>query len=239
MSKQDNLTDFLTDVADAIREKKGSSGKINPQNFSEEIRSIESGEVISDVVIDNSGLGKNNIKKVIIAEGVTSIGKSAYDGYSKITSVVIPDSVTEIATYALRGCSSLKSVVVPEGVIRYNDYIFMNCGSLESVNIHQGVVYIGSGAFQNDKKLNVALTIPKAVQTIKNATFNQCVIVPYFDFREHEAVPKLENINAFTGITGKIVVPDSLYDEWIAATNWSAYASGIVKASEFVEPTTE
>jgi hypothetical protein len=45
MAKQDNLTDFLVDVADAIREKKGSSEKINPQNFSEEIRSIESGQV--------------------------------------------------------------------------------------------------------------------------------------------------------------------------------------------------
>lgn len=40
MSKENNLTDFLTDVADAIREKKGTSEKINPQNFSEEIRRI-------------------------------------------------------------------------------------------------------------------------------------------------------------------------------------------------------
>lgn len=40
MSKQDNLTDFLTDVADAIREKKGTTEKINPQNFSDEIRSL-------------------------------------------------------------------------------------------------------------------------------------------------------------------------------------------------------
>ena len=43
MSKQDNLTDFLTDVADAIREKKGTTEKINPQNFSSEILSIEGG----------------------------------------------------------------------------------------------------------------------------------------------------------------------------------------------------
>lgn len=43
MSKTDNLTDFLTDVADAIREKKGSTEKINPQNFSDEIRCIQSG----------------------------------------------------------------------------------------------------------------------------------------------------------------------------------------------------
>lgn len=43
MSKQDNLTDFLTDVANAIREKKGSSDLINPQNFSEEIKNLPSG----------------------------------------------------------------------------------------------------------------------------------------------------------------------------------------------------
>lgn len=43
MAKTDNLTDFLTDIADAIREKKGTTGAINPQNFSSEIASIESG----------------------------------------------------------------------------------------------------------------------------------------------------------------------------------------------------
>ena len=43
MAKTDNLTDFLTDVANAIREKKGTTGTINPQDFSSEIASIESG----------------------------------------------------------------------------------------------------------------------------------------------------------------------------------------------------
>ena len=41
MSKQNNLTDFLTDVADAIREKKGTTDKINPQDFSDEIKGIK------------------------------------------------------------------------------------------------------------------------------------------------------------------------------------------------------
>lgn len=42
MAKNDNLQDFLTDVANAIRNKKGSTDLINPQNFSSEIESIES-----------------------------------------------------------------------------------------------------------------------------------------------------------------------------------------------------
>lgn len=43
MAKNDNLKDFLTDVADAIREKKGTTDAINPQDFSSEIASIQSG----------------------------------------------------------------------------------------------------------------------------------------------------------------------------------------------------
>lgn len=43
MAKNNNLTDFLVDVADAIREKKGTSESINPQDFSSEIASIKSG----------------------------------------------------------------------------------------------------------------------------------------------------------------------------------------------------
>ena len=43
MAKNDNLTDFLTDVANAIRQKKGTNEPINPQDFSSEIASIQSG----------------------------------------------------------------------------------------------------------------------------------------------------------------------------------------------------
>lgn len=43
MAKNNNLKDFLTDVADAIREKKGTTELINPQDFASEIASIESG----------------------------------------------------------------------------------------------------------------------------------------------------------------------------------------------------
>jgi hypothetical protein len=40
MAKNDNLKEFLIDVADAIREKAGESSLINPQDFSSKIKSI-------------------------------------------------------------------------------------------------------------------------------------------------------------------------------------------------------
>ena len=43
MAKNNNLSDFLTDVANSIRRKKGITNKINPQDFASEIESIEVG----------------------------------------------------------------------------------------------------------------------------------------------------------------------------------------------------
>lgn len=39
----ENIVELLTDVADAIREKKGSQDKINAQNFADEIKNLPSG----------------------------------------------------------------------------------------------------------------------------------------------------------------------------------------------------
>lgn len=57
MAKNNNLTDFLTGVAKAIREKKGTSALINPQNFDTEISSIStsSPEQEKSVTITTNG----------------------------------------------------------------------------------------------------------------------------------------------------------------------------------------
>lgn len=54
MAKTDNLTDFLADIADGIRAKKGTTDKINPQNFRAEIESIQGGAADSPLPIEVS-----------------------------------------------------------------------------------------------------------------------------------------------------------------------------------------
>ena len=58
MAKTDNLNDFLTGIADAIRIKKGTSDPINAQDFEEQILTISSGtqDKINDI---NSFMGGN------------------------------------------------------------------------------------------------------------------------------------------------------------------------------------
>ena len=46
----------------------------------------------------------NSIKRIIIGDGVTTIGKSAFDDCSALTSVTIPNSVTTIGDGAFFFC---------------------------------------------------------------------------------------------------------------------------------------
>lgn len=52
-----------------------------------------------------------SIKQVIIEDGVTSIGKNAFE-YSGLMSVSIPKSVTSIGIFAFSDCDSLTSAII-------------------------------------------------------------------------------------------------------------------------------
>lgn len=67
--------------------------------------------------------------------------------------------------------------------------------------------------------------------------FYGCTNLMYVNFSEATAVLSGYSVpSAFgnTNNTYKVIVPDSLYDSWIAASGWSTIASHIVKASEYL-----
>lgn len=59
------------------------------------------------------------------------------------------------------------------------------------------------------------------------------------DFRNATSVPPLPGTATFSNVssTCKIVVPDALYNTWIAATNWSnaSIKAMITKLSDYSE----
>lgn len=134
-----------------------------------------------------------DIKTVVISDGITSIGSESFDGGKNITSVTIADSVTKIndfafagctsltkitlpsnlktlGFYAFAGCKSLKSIVIPGTVTNLSGKAFSDCG-ITSVTIRSGVKTIDD-AFENCKSLTT-VSIPKSVTSIKDA-FNGC-----------------------------------------------------------------
>ena len=146
--------------------------------------------------ICDSAFEKKNIVSVVIPEGVTTIGDSAFYncsgltnielpnsvmiiggaafyGCSGLTSVEIPSSVTTIGMAAFSGCSSLTSIDIPSGVTTIGDSAFSGCGSLTSIKIPNVVTTIGRFAFYGCSRLT-SIEIPNSVTTIKSSTFTNC-----------------------------------------------------------------
>ena len=85
---------------------------------------------------------KSSIISVVISEGVSSIGESAFQYCSSLERIYILDSVTSIGGYAFHTCTSLKSITIPDSVTKIEKYTFTNCTSLSEITIPKGVTSI-------------------------------------------------------------------------------------------------
>ena len=85
---------------------------------------------------------RQEIKKVVVADGLTRVGDYALYGCENLTEIVLPDSVTEIGHYAFSGCTSLESIAIPEGVDDIGTNAFEYCTSLKTVFVPVSLEYI-------------------------------------------------------------------------------------------------
>ncbi len=118
-------------------------------------------------------ISENDVKNVIIQNGITSIGDYAFKDFGSITSIKIPNSVTSIGKDAFYGCCSLKSIEIPDSVIDMGDYVFYRCTSLTSMKIPEGVTNIGDYAFRDCDRLT-SIEIPNTVTSIGDSAFYSC-----------------------------------------------------------------
>ena len=104
---------------------------------------------INDLVIKNKKLQKYTGEggDVVIPDGVTSIGKEAFDCCKALTGITIPGSVTSIGDAAFYGCKSLTSITIPNSVTSIGDSAFCGCEALTSITIPDSVKSIGDSAF--------------------------------------------------------------------------------------------
>ena len=174
-----------------------------------------------------------SLSNIVIPSGVTSFGDAVFQECYSLSKITIPSGVTSFGNSEFNMCYSLSKITIPSGITSIGNTAFGNCYSLAKITIPSGITSIGNSAFTNCYSL-ASLTIPSNVTSIYSSTFQSCRSITKYDFSQHTSVPTLSNTNAFTGINGicKIIVPDSLYDSWIAATNWSTYADYIYKVSE-------
>ena len=166
--------------------------------------------------------GALNLEEVVFAEGMKRIpGYICYNhkNNSTLKKVVIPDSVTEIGRYAFYDCGGITEINFKEKIREINDYAFENCTGLESITFNgdkklietaSGIkmysVYIRTSAFENCTKLkNVQL---KNVEYIEDRVFRNCKSLEKLILPEGLEYIGSECI-AGTGIS-KIEIPSSV-----------------------------
>ena len=115
----------------------------------------------------------SDVKKIVIEDGVTSIGDYAFRGCSSLTSITLPDSVTSIGDCAFVFCVGLSSITLPDSVTSIGDSAFKNCSSLTSITIPDSVTSIGDWTFYKCSSLT-SITIPNSVTSIGDSAFYNC-----------------------------------------------------------------
>ena len=85
--------------------------------------------------------------EIHIAEGVTEIPTSMFEGNKKITYIVLPESVTSIWNLAFGECTALTGIEIPEGVTKIWWGAFSGCEKLTSVTLPSTLNDIGDEAF--------------------------------------------------------------------------------------------
>lgn len=104
-------------------------------------------------------------EKVVILDGVRSIGKSAFSKCQELTEVIIADSVTEVKDWAFCFCNALEKVTMPAGLKtiglsspfgKLENVDLSRCGKLKNVNLN---------AFRCAKNILLPYVVEKIIGT--------------------------------------------------------------------------
>jgi hypothetical protein len=150
-------------------------------SYREDIKTLVIGQGVSVI----GGLAFRyctGLTSVTVPNSVTTIGYGAFEYCSGLTSVDLGNSVTTIGNIAFHSCTSLTSVIIPNSVTTIGDATFWLCSGLTSVVIGNSVTTIGASAFDSCSGLT-SITIPNSVTVIRSGAFGRCsgltsVVIP-------------------------------------------------------------
>ena len=159
----------------------------------------------------NPFIGKSGIKKIIVENGVTTIGNYLLQGYNNkdsIEEVRIEGNITKIGNYAFDNCSNLAKINFKEGINEIGRYAFENCEKLETVVLPDTVKTLGKYCFSRCYALS-KLSLSNSLKDIPERAFLYCQNIDGVLLPE-----KLESIGdgAFCGCSSiqEIVFPASI-----------------------------
>lgn len=137
-TKEQSLVDFVVP----------STVKLLGNGFSEckGIRSIDLSLTKITEVYDETFSKCQDLKKVILPEGIKKIGERAFLDCAQLESLNLPNSIDELHVACFKGCA-LKHVVIPTGLKEIPKTSFMGCSNLSDIFIPGNITSIDNTAF--------------------------------------------------------------------------------------------
>lgn len=147
---------------------------------------------------------RKSIKKIVVEDGVTTIGAFAFYQLSYVTSINISDDVLSfkayafascnkiqeirmpnnlqyIANYCFEDCKALKKITIPECVTKLGDHVFNRCTSLKDVQLPSNMSILPQGFFSECGSLEV-ITLPNSITEFAPYCFDDCTSLKEITF---------------------------------------------------------
>lgn len=151
---------------------------------------------------------RNDIKKIIIEQGITSIGREVFDQCTSLQEVTIPYSVKSINLGCFRNCINLFEITIPNSVTTIGGYAFLGCKSITNITIPNSITTLSYKAFYGCSGLTT-IEIPRSITSINQGVFEECtslksVILP-------DSIKSISN-DVFRGCTSltSITIPNTV-----------------------------
>lgn len=147
---------------------------------------------VSDFIIKDGVLKDyyGNKQVVEVPDGIVEIKDSAFwhtfNGNGKVERVILPEGVKSIGADAFHGCRSLAEINLPESLKTISSNAFYNCVSLETISMPDSVQVIGACAFEACPRLR-EVYIGSGVKEIGESAFKDCTFLETIYYNGTEA----------------------------------------------------
>ena len=147
------------------------------------------------------------IVKVVVENGVASIGSEAFYRVVTLTEVVLPESVTSIGDEAFFLCENLETINIPSKVTYIGEFAFHQCYKLNNVTIPDTLTRLEDHVFSGCEAIT-SIVVPSTVKEIGIYVLAGCSVLKNVVLEE--GIPAVGN-GMFTGCNAleTLVVPAS------------------------------
>lgn len=119
---------------------------------------------------ENPQVKRNDIKKVVVQEGVTSLAEYICWDFANLQEVTLPKSLTKLGKQCFKLCTALKSITLPDDITLIEESAFEGCSALETVTFPKNLKEVSEKAFYSCKLKKVDLSQTQ-VETIGMGAF--------------------------------------------------------------------